>query len=101
VQSLATVSGRMLASTVFDDEEVLAYDKRINVVRLPAGDLTGSTIVDERVRSETGSTVVAVVRDGERITDFDPATFTFETDDEVIIAGTDEATTRFERRFGD
>jgi Trk K+ transport system NAD-binding subunit len=101
VQSLATVSGRMLASTVFDDEEVLAYDKRINVVRLPVGGLAGSTIVDERVRSETGSTVVAVVRDGERITDFDPATFTFETDDEVIIAGTDEATTRFERRFGD
>ena len=43
VQSLATVSGRMLTSTVFEDEEVLAYDKRINVVRLPAGSLAGST----------------------------------------------------------
>jgi len=100
VQSLATVSGRMLASTVFEDEEVLAYDKQINVVRLPAGSLVGSTIVDERVRTETGCTVVAAVRDDETITDFDPEEFTFESGDEVIIAGTDEATTEFERTFG-
>jgi Trk K+ transport system NAD-binding subunit len=100
VQSLATISGRMLASTVFEDEEVLAYDKAINVVRLPPGSLVGSTIVDERVRTETGCTVVAVVRDGETMTDFDPETFTFETGDEVIIAGTDEATAQFERTFG-
>jgi len=100
VQSLATVSGRMLASTVFEDEEVLAYDKQINVVRLPAGTLVGRTIVDERVRTETGCTVVAVVRAGETITDFDPEAFTFESGDEVIIAGTDEATTQFERTFG-
>jgi K+/H+ antiporter YhaU regulatory subunit KhtT len=100
VQSLATISGRMLASTVFEDEEVLAYDKQVNVVRLPAGDLVGSTVVDERVRTRTGCTVVAVVRAGETITDFDPEAFTFESGDEVVIAGTDEATTRFERRFG-
>ena len=30
----------------------------------------------------------------------DPGTFTVETGDEVIIAGTDEATTQFERTFG-
>jgi len=100
VQSLATVSGRMLASTVFEDEEVLAYDKQVSVVRLPAGDLVGSTIVDEKVRSETGCTVVAVVRDGKTVVDFDPLTFTFEDGDEVVIAGTDEATTQFERQFG-
>ncbi|AXG06044.1 potassium transporter [Haloplanus rubicundus] len=100
VQSLATISGRMLASTVFEDEEVLAYDKQINVVRLPAGSLVGSTIADERVRTETGCTVVAVVREGATITDIDPEAFTIETGDEVIIAGTDEATTQFERTFG-
>ncbi|WP_435067598.1 potassium channel family protein [Haloplanus sp. C73] len=100
VQSLATVSGRMLASTVFENEEVLAYDKQVSVVRLPAGDLAGSTIADERVRTETGCTVVAIVRDDRTIVDFDPETFTFEVDDEVVIAGTDEATTRFESQFG-
>jgi Trk K+ transport system NAD-binding subunit len=100
VQSLATVSGRMLASTVFEDEEVLAYDKQVSVVRLPAGDLVGTTIAAADVRSITGCTVVAVVRDGETITEFDPAAFTFVAGDEVIIAGTDEATTQFEREFG-
>jgi len=100
VQSLATVSGRMLASTVFEDEEVLAYDKQVNVVRLPVGDLAGSTLVDERVRTRTGGTVVAVVREVETITDFEPEAFVFEADDEVVIAGTDEAITEFERTFG-
>lgn len=100
VQSLATVSGRMLVSTVFEDEEVLAYDKQIGVVRLPAAGLEGTTLVDAEVRTVTGGTVVATVRDGETITEFDPARFTFRSDDEVVVAGTDEAISRFERRFG-
>lgn len=100
VQSLATVSGRMLASTAFEDEEVLVYDKQIRVVRLPARELEGTTLVDAEVRTVAGCTVVAVVRDGERITEFDPATLTFRADDQVIIAGTDEAVAQFERQFG-
>jgi Trk K+ transport system NAD-binding subunit len=101
VQSLATVSGRMLVSTVLEDEEVLVYDNQISVVRRPAGDLEGQTLVDAAVRTETGATVVAAVRDGETVTEFDPAAFTFQADDEVIVAGTDESVSRFEQRFGD
>ena len=100
VQSLATVSGRMLASTVFEDETVLAYDRRVNVVRVPAAGLAGVTLAEAAVRTVTGCTVVAVVRDGEMVTEFDPATLTFEADDEVVVAGTDDAVTRFERRYG-
>lgn len=99
VQSLATVSGRMLASTVFEDEEVLTYETQVNVVRLPASGLEGTTLADEEVRTKTGCTVVAVVRNGETITGFDPTEFTFEADDKVVITGTDEAITRFEQRF--
>ncbi|SDY73078.1 potassium channel family protein [Halopenitus persicus] len=99
VQSLATVSGRMLASTVFEDEEVLAYDKRINVVRLPAGSLGGSTIADADVRGRTGCTIVAVVRGGAPIHGFDPHTFQIEADDELILVGTDDDVIRFEREF--
>jgi len=99
VQSLATVSGRMLASTVFADQEVLTYEQQVRVARLPAGDLAGSTLAAERVRSDTGATVVAIVRDGERRTEFDPAETTIQADDEVIVAGTDDAITEFERRF--
>ncbi|WP_408957240.1 potassium channel family protein [Natrinema sp. 74] len=99
VQSLATVSGRMLASTVFEDEEVLAVDRGINVVRLPAGRLVGQTVVDAAVRSRTGCTVIAVVRDGETITAIEPSEFVLEADDEVVIAGTDESVQSFEARF--
>ncbi|ELZ10728.1 TrkA-N domain-containing protein [Halovivax asiaticus JCM 14624] len=99
VQSLATVSGRMLASTVLDDETVLTFDTRIDLVRLPAGRLSGSTVVDADVRAETGCTVLAVVRDGEMITSFDSASFALEPADEVVLAGTDESVRRFEATF--
>ncbi|AGB30572.1 TrkA-N domain protein [Natrinema pellirubrum DSM 15624] len=101
VQSLATVSGRMLASTVLEDEEVLAVDRQVDVVRLPAGELAGRTVVDADVRSRTGCTVLAAVRDGETITEFDPAAFVFEAGDEVVIAGTDESVRSFETLFLD
>jgi len=101
VQSLATVSGRMLASTVFEDETMLAYDRQFSVVRLPADGLVGTTLVDAAVRTETGCTVVGILSDGTTTTDFDPAAYTFGADDEVIVAGTDEAITRFEQAFVD
>ncbi|WP_418771148.1 potassium channel family protein [Halorientalis halophila] len=99
VQSLATVSGRMLASTVFEDEEVLTYQTQINVVRLPASGLEGTTLAAEEVRTTTGCTVIAVIRDGKTITRFDPVNFTFEAGDEFVITGTDEAITQFEQQF--
>jgi Trk K+ transport system NAD-binding subunit len=99
VQSLATVSGRMLASTIYEDESVLAVGRQIDVVELPVGRLAGRTLADADVRSETGATVLVVVRDGETIAEFDPDTFTFEPDDEVVLAGTDESVRRFETEF--
>jgi Trk K+ transport system NAD-binding subunit len=101
VQSLATTGGRMLISTVFEDEEVLSYSKQIRVVRLPADGLSGMTLADADVRAKTGSTIVAVLRDGETLTEFDPETFEFEAGDEVVLAGTDKSTTEFDRQFGD
>ena len=100
VESLARISGRMLAATVFEDEDVLIYDKQVRVVRLPAPGLAGQTLASADVRAETGCTVVAVWRGGEAIPDIDPTTFTFEPDDDVVIAGTDESVTRFDSQFG-
>ncbi len=99
VQSLARVSGRMLASTVFADEEVFAPDKQVSVVKLPAGDLAGRTVADAAVRSQTGVTVIAVVRDSEAHTGFDPRTFTVEDGDDLVLAGTDESVRQFETTF--
>lgn len=99
VQSLATVSGRMMASTVFEDEETLAYDRRIEVVRLPAGSLAGETLVSAPLREEVGVTALAVVRDGETILDLDPDS-EFQESDDVILAGTVESLREFRTRYG-
>ncbi|WP_375583967.1 potassium channel family protein [Cyclobacterium xiamenense] len=100
VQSLATVSGRMLASSIFEDETSLAADKQINLLRIPVGKLTGTTLAKSNVRAETGCTVLAVIRDGKKISTIDPGTFLFEQEDYVIVAGTDESIRKFEEAFG-
>ena len=99
VQSLATISGRMMAATVLDKEEVLSFQTKIDVVRLPVGRLAGRTLAGEDVRARTGCTVVAAIRDGDVITSLDPETFVFEDEDRLVIVGTDEGVQRFEEHF--
>ena len=94
VLSLATVSGRMIASTILEDEDVLSLDQQVEVVRTVAPKLVGQTIGDADVRSKTGCTVVGVERDGTVMTDVGPE-FEVEADDAVIIAGTDEGIRQF------
>jgi Trk K+ transport system NAD-binding subunit len=93
VLSLSTVSGRMLASTVLE-EEVMTPDMQIDVVRRGASGLVGETLASADVRARTGSTVVAVQRGDELLTDLDPS-FEFAEDDELVVAGSDEAINRF------
>ncbi|MCU4750663.1 NAD-binding protein [Halobacteria archaeon AArc-curdl1] len=99
VQSLATVSGRMMAATVSEGEAALAFDKQIRVVTVPAGDLAGRTPADADVEHQTGTTLLAVVRDGEAITGVDRREIELERDDELVLAGTDESISQFERTF--
>lgn len=99
VQSLATVSGRMLTSCIFDDETSLAAEKQIDLVQLPAGRLAGATLAQNDVRSETGCTILPAIRDGKKITDIPPDSFTFQEGDEIIIVGADENIRQFEKQF--
>ena len=95
VLALATVSGRMIASTVLE-EEVMAPEKRIEIVRTGAPKLAGQTLAEADIRNRTGCTVVAIDRDGEVLTDIGPET-TVEAGDTVVVAGTDEAMVEFSR----
>ncbi len=99
VQSLATVTGRMLASSIFDDETSLAAEKQIDLVQLPAGSLAGHTLAESDVRRQTGCTILAAVRDGEKITALNPNKFTFKNGDNVIVAGTDNSIHQFEEKY--
>ena len=94
VLSLATVSGRMIASTILEDEDVLSLDQQIEVVRTQAPELVGRTIGETLVRTKTGCTIVGVERNGSVLTDVGP-NVRVESGDELIIAGTGDGIRRF------
>ncbi len=98
VLSLATVSGRMIASTILEDEDVLSLDQQIEVVRESAPELVGQTIGEARIRTRSGCTVVGIERDGEVIPDVGPDV-RVESGDELIIAGTDDGIRRFNELY--
>jgi len=98
VLSLATVTGRLSASTVIDDRDVLSLNQRIEVVRSRVPRLAGRTIGQANVREATGCTVIAIERDGETVTEIGPDTRIGEGD-ELVVVGTDEGIQAFEGRF--
>ena len=99
VLSLATVSGRMLASTILEDEDVISMDQQVEIVRTGAGSLVGATLGDANIRSRTGCTVIAVER-GETVrTELGP-NVRIDSGDKLVIAGTDASVRRFNERYG-
>jgi Trk K+ transport system NAD-binding subunit len=94
VLALATVSGRMLASTILEQEEVISMDKQVEIVRTTAPEFAGQTLAEADVRARTGCTVVAVERERTILTEVGPD-FRFRRGDDVIVAGTDEGVNRF------
>ncbi len=98
VLSLATVSGRMIASTILAEEDVLALDSQIEVVRTPAPGLVGQRVGDALVRTQTGCTIVAVERDGDTLTEVGPDV-RIRAGDELVVAGTNDGIRRFTDRF--
>ncbi|MEA1931927.1 MAG: TrkA C-terminal domain-containing protein, partial [Euryarchaeota archaeon] len=99
VLSLSTVSGRAIASEVLDTEKILSMDTQIECIQTTAAGLTNETLAGAGVRERTGSTVVAVERDDELLTDLGPD-FRFQHGDELVVVGTDEDTNRFVEQFG-
>ncbi|WP_050033867.1 potassium channel family protein [Halorubrum halophilum] len=98
VLSLATVTGRLSASTVIEDRDVLSLNQQIEVVRSRVPRLAGKTIGRANVREATGCTVIAIERDDETVTDIGPDT-QIQSRDELVVVGTDEGIREFERRF--
>ena len=98
VLSLATVSGRILASTILE-ETVMSPDTQVEVVRREAPGLVGQTLGEADVRTKTGCTVVGVERDEVVRTDIGPD-FRVQGGDELVVAGTDEGVNRFSQLLG-
>jgi Trk K+ transport system NAD-binding subunit len=99
VLALATVSGRMLASTILESEEFISPAAQVEIVRTQAPKLAGRSLAEADVRAETGVTVIAVERDGESFTELDPD-FVIEAGDDLLITGTDEGIGQFDVATG-
>jgi Trk K+ transport system NAD-binding subunit len=97
VLAVATVAGRMLASTILE-EEVLSFDQQVEIVRVDAGALAGQSLDEADVRARTGVTVIAVERGEAFRSDIGPE-FVVQPGDDLIVAGTDEGVNRFNRLF--
>lgn len=93
VLSLPTVSGRMLASKLLD-EEVITPETQVELVRREAPALVGRTLGEANVRARTACTVLAVERDGQTITGVD-AGFRIREGDTLVVAGDDDAVDAF------
>ncbi len=99
VLSLATVSGRMLASTILEEEDVISMDQQVEIVRVSPQRLGETTLGEADIRSRTGCTVIAVERNGDVLTDLGPDVH-IDSTDQLVIAGTDEGVDRFTDLFG-
>ena len=98
VLALSTVSGRMLAHHLLG-EDVMALDKQIDIIRTTARNLAGQTLAEANIRARTGCTVIAVERDGEVRSELGPD-FRLQTNDDLVIAGTDEDINQFNEMAG-
>ena len=98
VLALSTITGRMLASALLE-EQVLTPDLQIELVRTAAPALDGRRLADADVRARTRGTVVAAERNGELLTDVD-ADYVVDAADTLIVAGTSEGIQRFNELAG-
>ncbi|MFB6283052.1 MAG: TrkA family potassium uptake protein [Halobacteria archaeon] len=99
VLGLPNVSGRLIARNVLG-EDIMTINKQIKMVRTAAPGLVESSLRDAHVAKKTGSTVVAVERNDELITQLSPD-FVVEEGDTLVVAGSDESISKFESEFVD
>ncbi len=98
VLSLPEISSRILAREVLH-EEILYYDRQLEVVRIPGSEISGRRIGDTSIPA-LECIVVAVERDGELLTDISTS-FEFRDDDDLLVVGDDEAIAAIEGEWGE
>jgi len=94
--------GSLAANTILNllkPDEVLMLAEGLNVFR--AGmhpSFVGKSLAESHIRMRTGSSVIAISRDGEMLNNPAPSVH-FKENDEIILIGTDEAERRFLKMY--
>ena len=96
VLAIPNVTGRMITRNIFEGDE-MTFDEHINLVRIDGSALVGTTLVPDRIRAETGCTVVAIERGGK--VSVDVADHVVESDEYLLVAGADDELETF-REWG-
>lgn len=98
VLSLPEISGRIIAREVLH-EEILSYDRQLEVVRIPGSEISGRRIADTSIPA-LECIVVAIERDDELLTDISTS-FEFRDEDDLIVVGDDESIAAIEGEWGE
>ncbi len=91
--SMATITGKMLASHLIEHREILVPQTDFEFVRTKAPAIAGQTLAEAHIRAETGCTVVGVERGDDFLSELGPD-FEIDEDDVLIVAGTHQDTER-------
>ena len=89
--SIATITGKMLASHLIEHREIIVPQTDFEFVRTKAPAIAGQTLSEAHVRAETGCTVVGIERGDAFLSELGPD-FVIEEDDVLIVAGTNHDT---------
>lgn len=98
VLSLSAVSGRMIFSSLEKSELILSADTTYEVVRTRAAKLVKIAINTDKIRQNTGATLIAIERDGQMIFELDEG-IEIAPDDTIIVVGSDQSVNRFRKMY--
>lgn len=96
--SYASMGANAIINLLKGGELLLAEGLNMFRLRVPAP-LAGQSVVDSRIREETGCSVVAIRTPGRMEANPEPS-YRFQPEDELILIGSEEAERRFLERFG-
>lgn len=96
----AILSGAFFHPVASEDLETVLGDLTIDWYRVVHGRLPGHAIADLQIRTETGVTVIAVIRPGRPDVPNPPADTRIEEGDTLVVIGTREQVDNFRRFAG-
>ena len=97
VLSVPRVSARMVAREL-RDEDVLAPASQIQLLRVPATPLAGSTLAESGIYQKTGCRVIAIEDESGLTSAVDPQR-EFTGTERIVLVGSDEAVQQFRKQF--
>ena len=85
VESLATISGQMIATTIFDDASLSSFKTQILTASVTSDYLSGKTVAE--AERKTDMNILVIIRNDTTIFEFDSGSFILETGDIIVGKG--------------